>query len=633
MANLRAWKFMFVIALAGGYALPAKAQTTQPLRADATPVGPSAPELAILKRNLAAIIDVGHLADLRWRNFSDFRSQLREFYQPADYALAWVDGNQPTAQARAMIQLLQNANKKGLRPDDYDASRWPDRLVQLSQQTPMSSVDYGARFDLALTVAAMRYISDLHTGRINPRYFEFGLKVNRKSYKLAEFLRNQVVNAKDVSSTLEQVEPSFPAYRRTEAALEHYLDLEKRGDGPPIPASKKSIKPGEPYDGIAPLAQRLRLLGDLPESVTEPADSKTYQGPIVDAVKHFQRRHGLTDDGTLGQETFKQLDKPISYRVAQLQLALERWRWVPQDMQFPMILVNIPEFHLLAYDDAQKPGLSMKVVVGRSDEDHKTPVFADRMEYIIFRPYWKVPDSIILKEIIPSIQKDPNYLGKHGYEMVDKQGTVIISDTVDAAMVRKLATGELDVRQKPGGANALGMIKFVFPNSYDVYLHGTPERQLFGKSRRDFSHGCIRVEDPVALALWVLRDPHWTSDRVMAAIKNEKKDAFQVNLKKPIPVFILYASAMVREDGEVDFYDDVYKQDADLKRALARGYPYPDCCDPVLKNKKPPLVRSTVSLPLQPPTTPSTAAPTVSPTTPATPAPTATPSPSQVSHP
>jgi murein L,D-transpeptidase YcbB/YkuD len=288
-----------------------------------------------------------------------------------------------------------------------------------------------------------------------------------------------------------------------------------------------------------------------------------------------------------------------------LQLALERWRWLPQDMQLPMVLVNIPGFRLQAYDDTQKPTLSMKVVVGRADEDHKTPVFADRMDYIIFRPYWKVPDSIILKEIIPSIQKDPAYLAKHDYEMVDKKGTVIISDTVDAETVRKLATGEFDVRQKPGGTNALGPVKFVFPNSYDVYLHGTPEHQLFGRSRRDFSHGCIRVEDPVALASWVLRDPKWTTDKILAAMKNEKKDAFQVNLKKPIPVLIVYASAMVKEDGEVDFYDDVYKQDANLQKALARGYPYPDCCDPALKNKKPPLVRSATATPPPVPVTPA----------------------------
>jgi L,D-transpeptidase YcbB len=607
-----------LICLAGGSALLAGSpQGNQPLRADAAP--PITAELGVIKRNLATLIDAGRLTDLRWRNFSDFRSQLRDFYQPSDFGLAWMAGNQPTQQARSLIQLLQNADKKGLRPDDYDASRWADRLTRLAQSTPQQTAEDSVRFDLALTVSAMRYISDLHNGRINPKYFEYGLHVNRRSYKVGEFLRTQVASAKDVNSVLEQVEPSFPAYRRTEAALQHYLELQKQGDGPLVPVSKKSIKPGDPYDGITQLAERLRFFGDLPQSIIVPADAKVYEGPLVDAVKQFQRRHGLADDGAMGQETFKQLNRPASYRVAQLQLALERWRWVPQDMQPPMLLVNIPEFHLLAYDDLQKPALSMKVVVGRADEDHKTPVFADRMEYIIFRPYWKVPDSIILKEIIPAIQKDAGYLAKHEYEMVDKKGTVIISDQVDADTVHKLTTGELDVRQKPGAVNALGPVKFVFPNSYDVYLHGTPERQLFGRSRRDFSHGCIRVEDPVALASWVLRDPRWTTDRILAAMKNEKKDAFQVNLKKPIPVLILYASAMVREDGEVDFYDDVYKQDADLTRALARGYPYLECCDPALKKKKPPLVRSGAATPA--PATPAPTTPAVPPTAPAQTAP------------
>jgi murein L,D-transpeptidase YcbB/YkuD len=612
MESLGGWKFVFVILLGNVCALGAPLQNNEALRADAQPTGISAPEFAVLKRNLAGLIDVGRLTDLRWRNFWDYRNQLREFYQPSDYTLAWVTGNQPTSQAQAMIQLLQDADKKGLRPDDYDAPRWAGRLVRLQQSAAESTMDDALRFDLALTVSAMRYVSDLHSGRINPKYFDFGLHVNHKSYKLAEFLRTQVVNATDVKAALEQVEPSFPAYRRAEAALGHYLELEKQGDGGRIPASKKSIKPGDTYHGISPLAERLRILGDLPETFQVPADASIYQGTLVDAVKRFQRRHGLPEDGALGQETFRQLKRPISLRVAQLQLALERWRWVPQDMQPPMILVNIPEFQLLAYDDIQKPTLSMKVVVGRADEDHKTPVFADRLEYLIFRPFWKVPDSIILKEIIPSLEKDAGYLAKHDYQMVDKQGTVIISDTVDADAMHKLATGDLDVWQKPGDANALGPVKFVFPNSYDVYLHGTPEQLLFGRSRRDFSHGCIRVEDPVALASWVLHDPHWTTDRILAAMKNEKKDSFQVNLKKAIPVLILYASAVVREDGEVDFYDDVYKQDADLQRALARGYPYPDCCDPALKNKKPPLVRS-ATVESSSPVTPLAPAQTIAP--------------------
>ncbi|HEY6253308.1 MAG TPA: peptidoglycan-binding protein, partial [Candidatus Angelobacter sp.] len=281
----------------------AAAQNSQPLRADATAPGP---ELAVMKRNLSVLIDAGRLNDLRWRNFSDYRNQVRDFYQPSDYALAWITGNQPTAQARAMIQLLQNADKKGLRPDDYDASRWADRLAQLAQPAPQAIQDESARFDLALTVCAMRYISDLHNGRINPKYFDFGLRVNHRSYKVADFLRTQVVSAKDVPQTLEQVEPSFPAYRRTEAALEHYLELQKQGDGPVIavPTSKKPIKPGDAYDGISSLAERLRFFGDLSPDAKVPADSKVYESALVEAVKQFQRRHGLTDDGSLGPDTF-----------------------------------------------------------------------------------------------------------------------------------------------------------------------------------------------------------------------------------------------------------------------------------------------------------------------------------------
>src|SRR5579872_437785 len=229
MKNFGGWMFGVVFLVMCAPALPGAPQSNQPLRADITPTGPSAPQFVVLKRNLSALIDAGRLTDLRWRNFTDYRSQLRDFYQPSDYALAWVTGNQPTAQALAMIQLLQNADKKGLRPDDYDAPRWADRIAHLTQSNPQGSVDDSVHFDLALTVSAMRYISDLHSGRINPRYFDFGLHVNHRSYKVADLLRAQVVNAKDLSSALEQVEPSFPAYRRTETALEHYLELQKQG--------------------------------------------------------------------------------------------------------------------------------------------------------------------------------------------------------------------------------------------------------------------------------------------------------------------------------------------------------------------------------------------------------------------
>ncbi|HEY6970024.1 MAG TPA: hypothetical protein VJA94_12530, partial [Candidatus Angelobacter sp.] len=191
---------IWILALALARCAPA--QTSRPLRADATPSSVASPELAAVKRNLSVLIDAGKLTDLRWHSFPDYRNQLRDFYQPSDYALAWVNGNQPTDQARAMIQLLQNADKKGLRPEDYDASRWTDRMARLAQSTPQGTAEDSVRFDLALTVSAMRYISDLHSGRINPKYFDYGLHVNRRAYKIADFLRNQVVNAKDVGSVL-----------------------------------------------------------------------------------------------------------------------------------------------------------------------------------------------------------------------------------------------------------------------------------------------------------------------------------------------------------------------------------------------------------------------------------------------
>ncbi|HXB21460.1 MAG TPA: L,D-transpeptidase family protein, partial [Candidatus Solibacter sp.] len=457
--------------------------------------------------------------------------------------------------------------------EDYDSSRWGDRLARLAEPNSRSAAYDLACFDLTLTVSAMRYISDLHAGRINPRYFQFGFDTEGKKYNLADFLRTRVLAAQDVASVVEQVEPSFPGYLRTKLALERYLALARQGEGEPLPVPGQSIKPGDPYPGISQLVSRLRLLGDLPQDAAAPAESKTYNGVLVKAVKHFQQRHGLFPDGALGRDTFNQLVTPLSRRVTQLQLTLERWRWLRSDLRSPFIVVNIPEFQLHAYAD-RKPPASMRVVVGKTP-DHQTPVFEDQMRYIIFRPYWNVPDSIVQAELLPAIQKNKSYLDKHQYEIVDHHGEVIPSDTVDKKILGRLEAKQLEIRQKPGPANSLGLAKFVFPNHYDVYLHGTPERGLFSRPRRDYSHGCIRVENPAALAKWVLRnDPSWTDERIQAAMNGP--DNVQVNLAHPIRVLILYGTVAVQENGEVRFFDDVYGHDATLETALANGYPYPD---------------------------------------------------------
>jgi murein L,D-transpeptidase YcbB/YkuD len=536
-------------------------------------------------------IENGQLEELRWPNFADYRSDLKAFYQPFDNAPAWIASEKPSAQALAIIALFQDAEKKGLHPEDYDASRWGERLARFIAAQGSAAASDLASFDLALTVSTMRYISDLHNGRINPRYFQFGYDIDAKRYNLAEFLRTRIIGAPDVASVLEQVEPSFPGYRRTKLALEQYMALAQQGDGEPLPVPPQSIKPGDHYAGIPQLAQRLQILGDLPANAAPATPSAIYGGALVKAVKHFQQRHGLFPDGAIGRDTFNQLVTPLGRRVAQLQLTLERWRWLRSDLRTPFIMVNIPEFQLHAYSDRQKP-VSMRVVVGKA-LDHQTPVFEDQMRYIIFRPFWNVPDSIVKAELIPAIRKNKAYLDKHQYEIIDHHGEVIPPEKINAKLLKRLEDKQLDIRQKPGPGNSLGLAKFVFPNHYDVYMHGTPEVGLFGRARRDYSHGCIRVENPAALAKWVLHhDPSWTDERILASMKGT--DTLQVNLPRPIRVMILYGTTAVEENGEVRFFDDVYGHDAALETALANGYPYPDA--PVAADVTNPNMR-TVSAP------------------------------------
>jgi len=525
---------------------------------------------------LRDIADAGRLADLRWPDFSDYRLHVQNFYAPTGYAPAWIQDRQPTRQALAVIAILQQAGDKGLSAEDYDGALWAARLAHLRESPSDSDL---ARFDAALTVCAMRYISDLHIGKVNPKYFHFGLDIEHKKYSLPEFLRQRVVEAQDVKATLEEVEPLFPRYKRTEEALQRYVELARRDDGEQLPVPPKTLGPGSPYPGVPRLTRLLLLLGDLPPdtAVAAPAtDSGVYDGPLVSAVKHFQERQGLRPDGRLDAQTVKSLNTPLSFRVRQLQLTLERWRWLPHEFTEPPIIVNIPEFHLRAYSTIQEGdvALAMNVIVGKAF-GHKTPIFAEDMKYVVFRPYWNVPPSIQRSEIVRAIQKSRDYIAQKGFEVITHSGEVVTSGAISDEVLEQLRTGKLAVRQKPGANNALGLVKLMFPNEYNVYLHSTPAQELFAQTRRDFSHGCIRVEKPDELAAWALRNnPGWDLARVREAMKSGK-DNQTVNLAKPIPVFILYGTAIVDEKGEAHFYEDIYGLDADLDKVLAKGYPYP----------------------------------------------------------
>jgi len=525
------------------------------------------------KASLRSIIESGTLSELRWPDFSDYEKHVQKFYESSGYSLAWIRGMQPTAQAQQVISILLQAEQKGLAAEDYDGPRWGDRLAKLQPASGQPSEIDAVRFDAALTVCLMRYVSDLHIGKVNPKHFDFGFDVEAKKYDLPDFLKKDVTDSSDVPGVLAKVEPPYPGYQRTLQALHSYLDLAKEYNGKQFPAIQKPVAPGDSYSGTPQLTKLLQLLGDLPADAGAPADESVYQAAVADAVKSFQRRHGRTPDGRITTQTLADLNVPLTNRIRQMQLTLERWRWLPVGLHSALIVANIPEFRLRAYDENYKVALSMNVVVGKA-YDHDTPVFSDIMQYVVFQPYWNVPYSIAKAEFIPRVARDPNYLAIKGFEVVNNRQEVITSGTVTSDMLAQLKSGKLYIRQMPGPNNSLGLVKFIFPNSSNVYMHDTPAQEFFSKSRRDFSHGCVRLEKPADLAVWVLQEnPGWDMDRVRAAMNGTPNQ--QVNLDHPIPVFIVYGTVVVTEDGVVHFYDDIYGHDAALGKTLAKGYPYP----------------------------------------------------------
>jgi L,D-transpeptidase YcbB len=519
---------------------------------------------------LHGILSAGKLAELRWANFSDVRGSAAELYSRAEYSLLWIRGGHATVQALAIIAQMQRAALKGLNPGDYDASRWDARLAELAVPASGARETEQVNFDAALTVCAMRFISDLHVGRVNPKGVKFDFAVAHRDYDLAGFVAGRILGVTDMAAAIREVEPPYAGYERAETALATYLKLAAEGDTAPVPVPRRAIRPGESWAGLPQLVARLRQLGDLtPEAGAAASD---YHGAIVDAVKRFQARHGLATDGVLGKATVAALNVPLRHRVQQLDLTLERYRWLPRKFPQPPLVINIPQFRLRTMRRQPAPFISMAVIVGKAYR-HQTPVFAEYMRYVIFRPYWVVPKSIQRAELVPKIRRDRDYLAKHNYEVVDAYGAVVADGAIDDEVLHELAMGALTIRQKPGPKNSLGLIKFIFPNNYSVYLHATPEHQLFAHARRDFSHGCIRVEEPVKLAAWVLRNnPGWDEARIRAAMSGDR--TLQVNLAKPIPVLILYSTAIVTPDGVVHFFDDIYGHDAALVSALAAGRPY-----------------------------------------------------------
>lgn len=476
----------------------------------------------------------------------------------------WFLDGRPSPTAQQAIAALADAGADGLDPRDYNADGLRQALAQagIGPVQPPESID---RLDVALTAAMHRYLSDLHKGRVDPRtvHADFSL-LEDKPFDPDSYLRAALLGNR-LPAAVREAAPAFPLYGTLREALARYRALAALpfwNTSLPVVAGG-SLKNGQSYAGLAQLAQRLEALGDLPAGTPLPA---RYSGPLVAAVKSFQSRHGIEPDGVIGRVTFAQLNTTPAERVRQIALTMERLRWTPLAQGPRMIVVNIPEFMLRAYefrDGKLDIKLEMKVIVGKA-LDTRTPLFMEDMRYIEFSPYWNVPPSIAKGEIIPRLRRDPGYFTRQGFEFVSGGKAVT---ALSEANMQAVLKGQMRIRQRPGPLNALGDIKFVFPNNANIYLHHTPTPQLFKRDRRDFSHGCVRVEAPVALAQFVLQDmPGWNEARIRQAMS--KGSSNTVSLHEPLPVVLAYGTAIARADGRVYFLPDIYGHDKVLDRAL-----------------------------------------------------------------
>ena len=475
--------------------------------------------------------------------------QVRRVYKDLNYQLVWIDGDRLSSRYGQFVKALDAAATHGL----------PGKLYKAPIDDPSGSAKISAEqapeLDVKTTAVFLRYFAHLTGGRLDPRALQSLWTLKPEKPDLVIALTTAVRN-NDLPAAMDRVQPQQPEYRELEKALVRYRAIAAKGGWPSIPANTR-LKPHQQSTSVPMLRQRLAIEGDL-DAAHEKDSSPVFDDTVVAAVKRFEERHRIEPDGTVDAETVSALNVPVEQRIRTIELNLERWRWLPDRMPDRHFIVNVPDFRLEAIEQG-KAVMDMRVVVGAPD--NKTPIFADEMTHVVFSPYWNVPPGIAQDETIPKAVNDPGFLARNNMEVVSPSGEAIDPNSVDWSNAKGLR-----IRQKPGSGNALGGVKFMFPNNFDVYLHDTNATKLFDKIERGLSHGCVRVEEPHKLAQYVLGDqPEWTAEAIDAAMKSGQEK--HVKLKTQIPVYILYKTAWVH-DGGVRFLKDLYGHDADQAAKL-----------------------------------------------------------------
>lgn len=482
-------------------------------------------------------------------------TDVGKFYTQRGGEPAWVNHKQPTQKATDALKSLHTAVDHGFDPADYGEAEITsiyDEIQKLERDTPDIHQRL-AEFDVRLTAALLSMGRDLAIGRTSPKLLEARGKSRRAQPDIPAKLSAAIDG--DLDSFIEQLRPQHPEYVALQKALADVRGQQAKGGWPQVTAA--SLKPGGSNPAVVTLRQRLAASGHLKGDIAANT-SAVYDNELVEAVKSFQELHAVKASGVVDAPTLAAMNVPIDKRIQQIELNLERWRWMPDDFGAHHFLVNVPYFHLLARQD-DKIVMDIRVVVGKPG--HETPLFSDDMESVVFSPYWNIPDSIAENETAPAMARDPAYLAKQNIEILRTSGGK--TETISASDVDWDNPGELRslaFRQRPGSSNALGYVKFLFPNEFNVYLHDTPADALFGRPTRAFSHGCMRVEEPEKLAEYVLKGyPEWTPKAMSAAMHSGVER--HVKLKEKIPVHVVYFTAWVDEHNGLHFQPDIYGYD------------------------------------------------------------------------
>ena len=471
----------------------------------------------------------------------------------------WVTEYGPKEKASVLLAFLTHADEDGLDPARY-------HLQELADLLHARDAEGLARLDIMLTLVLSSYLKDMRLGQAAS--FPLSSAGQSKEKDIA-LLTLQGLNSQDMALFLAEQAPQHREYQMLKALLAKYRRLEFAGGWPKIPGGP-TIRPGNADQRLDLVAKRLYLSGDmseLPLSLTEGGRFRIHNGNLVKAVKRFQRRCGLEPDGAVGPKTLALLNISVQEQIAKIRLNLDRWRGLPHQFSGHHLIVNIAGFDLVMLNNGQ-PELTMPVIVGK--EEHETPVFSHAMSYIEINPYWNIPPSIAQKEIVKKMQQDPGYLRKQRIRIFagwNGNAPEISASAINwhriGARIRKYR-----LRQEPGKGNALGTVKFMFPNRKNIYLHDTPGHSLFQRARRAFSHGCVRVSRPLDLAWQILNNDGQTiaKEKLQKQIASGRQAVFV--LRQPLPVHIAYLTVRVSEDGTAHFYEDIYGRDALLAEAL-----------------------------------------------------------------